>query len=85
MSSITMYFQLITIFDGVRQTDLYKRISTNANLFKITKPCVHVKPKHYSVSLIMCLCACARACVYICMCVYVCACVCVCVYAQTTA
>ena len=87
MSSIKMYFKLITIFDGVRQTGLYKRDAVQSN--KIYFACKIIALFCFYNNVCVCVCMRAYVCVYmyVCVCVCVCACVCVfvCVYTQKTA
>jgi hypothetical protein len=70
MSSIEIYFQLITVFDGVRQTDLYKResVQNNETIFACKTTALFSFFNH----------VCVHECVRACVCMYVCMCVCVC-------
>jgi len=87
MSSIKMYFKLITIFDGVRQTGLYKRDAVQSN--KIYFACKIKALFCFYNNVCVCVHACVRVRIYVCVCVCVCVCACVCVfvcvYTQKTA
>jgi len=69
MSSIEIYFQLITVFDGVRQTDLYKResVQNNETNFACKTTALFSFFNH----------VCVHECVRVYVCMYVCVCVCV--------